>query len=240
MQSLDLPVVDPEVENRRPEVREKEYVPRRICIEEKDFEEFGKTVGCKGCLPKMRGAVHAIHSDVCRARMQKEMQATDEGRRRVRKASERVEVHRREIHEERAAKRVKHGEITERASSSGKAPSYIRVGPSNVETKETDTEERAKAKRDDVCEHLEDGVKRAKRMEHHADDDGDVLMELACMDDLEEHCEPTAESEQEQKNVEDKVCWADESDEPEFRDDRTGRPLHPVKDRAGRGGLRSG
>ena len=97
----------------------------------------GKTVGCKGCLAKMRGAVHAIHSDACRARMQKEMQATDEGRRRVRKASERVEVHRREIHEERAAKRVKHGEITERASSSGKAPSYIRVGPSDVETKET-------------------------------------------------------------------------------------------------------
>ena len=77
-------------------------------------------------------------------------------------------------------------------------------------------------------------------MEHHADDDGDVLMELACTDDFEEHCEPTAESEQEQKNVEDKVCWADESDEPEFRDDRTGRPLHPVKDRAGRGGLGSG
>ena len=64
----------------------------------------------------MRGAVHAIHSDVCRARMQKEMQATDEGRRRVRKANERIEVHRREIHEERAAKPVKHGEITEQAS----------------------------------------------------------------------------------------------------------------------------
>ena len=29
--------------------------------------------------------------------------------------------------------------------------------------------------------------------------------------------------------MEDKVCWADESDEPEFRDDRTGRPLDPVE-----------
>ena len=29
--------------------------------------------------------------------------------------------------------------------------------------------------------------------------------------------------------MEDKVCWADESGEPEFRDDQTGRPLHPVK-----------
>ena len=71
-------------------------------------------------------------------------------------------------------------------------------------------------------------------MEHHAEDDGDVLMELSCTDDIEEHCEPTAGSEQEQKNVEDKVCWADESDEPEFRDDQTGRPLDQVKVRAAR------
>ena len=28
--------------------------------------------------------------------------------------------------------------------------------------------------------------------------------------------------------MEDKVCWADESDEPEFRDDRTWRPLDPA------------
>ena len=180
----------------------------------------GRTVGCKGCLAKMRGAVHAIHSDGCRARMQKEMRATDEGRRRVQEASERIEVHCRNIDEERAAKRVKHGEITEQASSSGGAPSHI-------ETKEMDTEEQARAKRDHGCEHLEDGVKRARRMEHQADDDGDVLMELACTDDFEEHCELTTESEQEQKNVEDKVCWAEERDEPEFRDDRTGRPLDP-------------
>ena len=84
MPSLDLPVADPEVEIQRPEVREKEYVPRRIYLREKDFEEFGRTVGCKGCLAKMSGAVHAIHSDACRARMQKEMQATDEGRRSAR------------------------------------------------------------------------------------------------------------------------------------------------------------
>ena len=220
MPSLELPVADPEVEIRRPEVREKEYVPRRIYLREKDFEEFGRTVGCKGCLAKMRGAVHAIHSDACRARMQREMQ--DEGRRRVREASERIEVHCRDIHEERAAKRVKHDEITEQASSNREAPSYIRVGPADVETKEMDTEEQAKAKRDHGCEHLEDGVKRAKRMEHHENDDGDVLMDLACTGDFEEHCELTAESEQEQKNVEDKVCWADESDEPEFRDNRLG------------------
>ena len=73
MPSLDLPVADLEVEIWRPEVREKEYVPSRIYLMEKDFEEIGRTVGCKGCLAKMRGAVHAIHSNACRARMQKEM-----------------------------------------------------------------------------------------------------------------------------------------------------------------------
>ena len=122
----------------------------------------------------------------------------------------------------------------EQASSSGGAPSHIRVGPADVETKEMDKEEQARAKRDHGCEHLEDGVERAWRMEHQADDDGDVLMELACTDDFEEHCELTTESEQEQKNVEDKVCWAEESDEPEFRDDQTGRPLDTVKVRAAR------
>ena len=96
-----------------------------------------------------------------------------------------------------------------------------------------DTEE-ARAKRDHGCEHLEDGVKRARRMEHQTDDDSDVLMELACTDGFEEHCELTTESEQERKNVEDKVSWADESDELEFRDDRTGSPLDPVKVQAAR------
>ena len=132
------------------------------------------------------------------------------------------------------AKRVKHGEITEQASSSGGAPSHICVGPADVETKEMDKEEQARAKRDHGCEHLEDGVKLARRMEHQADDDGDVLKELACTDGFEEHCELTTESEQEQKHVEDKVCWADESEEHEFSDDRTGRPLDPVKVRAAR------
>ena len=86
-----------------------------------------------------------------------------------------------------------------------RAPSCIRVGPADVETKEMDTEEQAKAKRDHGCEHLEDGFKRAKRMEHHEDDDGDVMTELACTDDFGKHCELTTESEQERKNVEDRV-----------------------------------
>ena len=52
---------------------------------------------------------------------------------------------------------------------------------------------------------------------------GDVLKELACTDGFEEHCELTAESEQEEEHVEDKVCWADDTEEHEFSDDRTGR-----------------
>ena len=40
MPSLDLPVADPEVEIQRAEVREKEYVPRRIHLRKKDFEEW--------------------------------------------------------------------------------------------------------------------------------------------------------------------------------------------------------
>ena len=92
MPSLDLPAADREVEIRSPEVRDKEYMPRRIRLREQDFEEFGRTAGCKGYLANMRGAAYAIHSDACRARMQTGMQATDEGRRRTR---ERIYVHNR-------------------------------------------------------------------------------------------------------------------------------------------------
>ena len=44
--------------------------------------------------------------------------------------------------------RVKHGEITEQASSSGRASSHFRVDPAEVETKKMDTEEQARAKRE--------------------------------------------------------------------------------------------
>ena len=46
MPSLDLPVADPEVESRRPEVWEKEYITSRIYLREKDSEEFARTARC--------------------------------------------------------------------------------------------------------------------------------------------------------------------------------------------------
>ena len=198
-------------------------MPRRISFR-------GKELLCaRDCLAKMHGAAFAIHSDAFRARTQKEMQATDEGRHRVREARGRIDVHNRDIHEERETKRVKHDEVQEKASSSGGAPCY---GP---ESKDMDIkEEHPKGKREYACEQAKEHVKRTKRMEHHEDGDEDMVLELACTDDFDEYGELTADSEQELKDVEDKVWWADETDEPEFRDDRTGKPLHPVKVRAAR------
>ena len=46
MPSLDLRAADPEVEIRRPEARDKEYMSRRIYLRDKDFEEIGRTAGC--------------------------------------------------------------------------------------------------------------------------------------------------------------------------------------------------
>ena len=93
----------------------------------RDFEEFGK-----GCLAKVRGAAKAIHSDacLCLAPMHKEMQAADEGRH----ARQLRDVHNRDIHEERATKRVKHDEVPERASSSGRAPCNSSACPANVDS----------------------------------------------------------------------------------------------------------
>ena len=82
-------------------------------------------------------------------------------------------------------------------SSSGAAPCYGSVGPADVKSKDMDTAEQAKAKRQHGCERPQEDVRRAKRMEHHEDDDGHILMELACTDDFEKHCDLTAESKRE-------------------------------------------
>ena len=52
-------------------------------------------------------------------------------------------------------------------------------------------------------------------MEHHEGGDEDMVMELA--HHVDEFRELTADSEQELKDVEDKVWWADGTDELEFR-----------------------
>ena len=152
-------------------------------------------LGAKGCLRRCEGAVHASHSDACRARMQKETQATEEGRRRIREAGERIEVYCRDVHEEREAKRVKCDGIVEQASSSGRVLSYGHVGPRGGGNKVMDAEEEGKMKLESEYEHVEDGAKRSKRMEEREDDE-DMLMELACTDDFEEYRETVLDKEE--------------------------------------------
>ena len=57
--AIDMPMVEPEVEIRRPEYCEGEIVSRRLYLRTRDFKEHGATRGCKGC---MTMAIHEPRS----------------------------------------------------------------------------------------------------------------------------------------------------------------------------------
>ena len=57
-------------------------------------EVGGRTAGCMCCLVKMRGATNAIHSEARRTRRQMEINATSEGKLRIREASARGSLRR--------------------------------------------------------------------------------------------------------------------------------------------------
>ena len=82
-----------------------------------------------------------------------------------------IDVHSRDIQEERATKRVKHDEVQAKASSSWGAPCYGSPCLADVESKDIAIEEEhPKEKRDNVCElpeehvmYAEDGAPRRRR-----------------------------------------------------------------------------
>ena len=74
----------------RPEIKEDEYVPRRVYLRSKEFEMHGFTPGCSGCTAMMKGDRRSIHhSEECRARLQMEMGKTEAGKRRIEEAERR-------------------------------------------------------------------------------------------------------------------------------------------------------
>ena len=155
-----------------------------IHLRKKDFEVFGRTVGCKGYLAKMRGALHAILSEAFRTRMPKEMQATEDGRRITREAGTAGM-----FAENVKQKRFRRDEIME-AGIFKRESAFVRLcGVGGGDDKGMHVEEEGEIQPGSAYEQVDDGVERARRMEAHEDDDEGMLMELACTDDFEEYRE---------------------------------------------------
>ena len=86
-----------DIERTRPEIRippqmepRPEQGPRRTYIRKTEVERHGPTPGCPACASVVAvGFTQVAHTEVCRARMEERMQATEEGRRRLEETAER-------------------------------------------------------------------------------------------------------------------------------------------------------
>ena len=79
-------------ENRDPAPMGGPTVPRRTRINPADLEKYGYTLGCGGCESiQSRLSNRRNHTEACRVRIEKEMEATEEGRQRTGKAKERID-----------------------------------------------------------------------------------------------------------------------------------------------------
>ena len=77
------------VESRAPvpEEANRKYEPRRIRLEQKDFDRLGYTQNCRGCEFLSTGiGVRQGHSSQCRARMEKDLAETEDGKARLDKS----------------------------------------------------------------------------------------------------------------------------------------------------------
>ena len=91
MPNLDMPMREPDVEIKRPEVREEEVMPRRLYIKGNDVERFGASERCKGCVAVLRGNAGVAHTEACRKRLTEEILKSEGGRARVEAAGRRGE-----------------------------------------------------------------------------------------------------------------------------------------------------
>ena len=70
----------------------REYVPRRARLIPNDFEEHGYTAGCRGCEYLQTGlGGRQGHNDQCRARIEDQLEQTDEGQARLGRTKDRIE-----------------------------------------------------------------------------------------------------------------------------------------------------
>ena len=89
MPAIEIPMEIEDPGMQRPEMDEKEVVPRRLYIKASDIGKHGASSGCKGCIAHMRGAGGVAHSEACRKRLTGIIAQSAEGESRIKAAEER-------------------------------------------------------------------------------------------------------------------------------------------------------
>jgi hypothetical protein len=89
MPAIEIPMEIEEPDMKRPELDDKEAVPRRLYIRTQDVESHGVCPGCKGCIAQLRGARGIPHTEACRKRLTEILAKSSEGRSRVEAAAQR-------------------------------------------------------------------------------------------------------------------------------------------------------
>ena len=84
----DPGIAEGEVVPRDPEVPAP--VARRMYISKKDIERFGRTPGCKGCESLALGKTLQSHTTACRERIEAQLRQTEDGQRRLERATIRI------------------------------------------------------------------------------------------------------------------------------------------------------
>ena len=68
-------------------------VPRKARLKPEDFQTFGYTIGCPGCHQLQIGRpVMRNHNDICRDRIEAELNKTDSGKHRLGRAKDRLDA----------------------------------------------------------------------------------------------------------------------------------------------------
>ena len=67
----------PMTRTEREEVEAEMTIPRRAQLKKDDFEKFGYTAKCPGCRSMLRGGTRQGHSELCRERIEKELEGSE-------------------------------------------------------------------------------------------------------------------------------------------------------------------
>ena len=88
----EVTIMDKEYRERMEEGRQSyEPVPRRVYLQKSDFERYGFSMGCPGCVSILKGTARQAHSEGCRKRMETEMKGLEKTREADRRREEYVE-----------------------------------------------------------------------------------------------------------------------------------------------------
>ena len=128
-QDIDEEQEDKEITGEVNVPREPENKVRKMRVRKQDVEKYGFTQGCPGCrklsIPGSTG--HVVHNDECRQRVQKEMEADEEGKLRLahdkeRQARKQDEIFEREamkVDEIKEAEQIHQGQVEDIRQKSG-------------------------------------------------------------------------------------------------------------------------